>query len=177
MVDADRIGHRLLRRGSPCYSKIVKYFGMGVVARGGEIDREKLGDLVFADVRQRKRLNRIVHPELVRAIKAQIDKLIKVKKSPVVVDAALLADWGLHRLMDRVVVVKAPKDIRLKRLIAKGVAQKKAKGMLASQRPERELERLADLVIDNSGTRRQLRMGASAVWMGLGLKVEKRRRM
>lgn len=174
VVDADRIGHRLLRRSSPCYSKIVKTFGPGILDRRGEVVRSKLGDLVFADARQRRRLNRIVHPELVHKVKSEIDKLKSKWGGPVVVDAALLVDWGLHRRTDKLVVVKAPAGIRLKRLTAKGMDPRKAKGLMAAQMPSGKLTKLADVVIDNSGTRQQLRRRAAAAWAHLGLKVEKR---
>jgi dephospho-CoA kinase len=164
VVEADRLGHRLLRRGSQYYSKIVKAFGPGILGRRGTVDRRRLGDLVFSGSRKRTRLNRIVHPELVRQIRARIAGNKRTGSRPVVVDAALLVDWGLHGEMDHLIVVDAPAGLRLKRLEAKGVSRQKAKGIMAAQMPAGRLKRLADIVIDNSGTKNDLRRKAAAVW-------------
>lgn len=174
VVDADGIGHRLLRRGSLCYAKIVKAFGPGILGRRGTVDRGRLGDLVFSDSRKRRRLNRIVHPELVRQVKTRISRLKRTGDGPVVVDAALLADWGLHRELDRLVVVDAPARVRLERLVSKGVPPKKARGMMSAQLPARRLRRLADVVIDNSGTRAVLERRAAAAWRRMAKKVANR---
>ncbi len=164
VIEADRLGHRLLWRSSPCYKKIVKSFGRGILGRSGAIDRVRLGKLVFADGRSRERLNRIVHPALVREIRTRVSKLRGQGGGPVVVDAALLADWGLHREMDRVVVVDAPARLRLKRLEAKGVPRERARGIMAAQLPSARLKRLADEVIDNSGAIGRLERRTRAAW-------------
>lgn len=164
IIDADRLGHRLLRRTSPCYEKIVKTFGRGILGKNGVVDRRRLGGLVFSDPKKRARLDRIVHPLLVRDIKRRISMLRRRRGGPVVVDAALLADWGLHRRVDRVVVVAAPAGLRLRRLEAKGVPRERAKGIMAAQMPAGKLKRLADVVIDNSGTIGRLERSAGAAW-------------
>lgn len=164
VVDADRLGHRLLRRTSPCYNKIVKNFGRGILGKGGAIDRGRLGELVFSVPGKRRTLNRIVHPALVRTVRQRISKLSKAGAKPIVLDAALLADWGLHREMDRVVMVDAPVRLRLRRLEAKGVPRERAKGIMAAQMPSARLKRLADEVIENSGTVALLEKRAGAAW-------------
>jgi dephospho-CoA kinase len=164
VVDADRLGHRLLRRTSPCYNKIVKNFGRGILGKGGAIDRGRLGELVFSVPGKRRTLNCIVHPALVRTVRQRISKLSKAGAKPIVLDAALLADWGLHREMDRVVMVDAPVRLRLRRLEAKGVPRERAKGIMAAQMPSARLKRLADEVIENSGTVALLEKRAGAAW-------------
>lgn len=174
VVDADRLGHRLLRRGSRCYVKIVKAFGPGILGRRGTIDRRRLGDLVFSGSRKWRRLNRIVHPELVRQVKTRISRLKRSGDGPVVVDAALLADWGLHRGMDWTIVVEAPVGIRLKRLEGKGVSRTKARGIMAAQMTAGRLRRLAGEVIDNAGTRSALKRRAGAAWSRIAKMVAKK---
>lgn len=164
VVDADRIGHHLLRRGSPCYKKIVRKFGNIVINGNGAVDRRRLGELVFSDPRRRRELDSIVRPDLVRRVKQEITRLKRAGGGPIVLDAALLVDWGLHREMDRTIVVEAPAGARLARLARKGVPVERALGMMAAQTPSGLLRRAADEVIDNSGTRAELRRKARAAW-------------
>lgn len=167
VIDADRMGHRLLWRNSPCYKKIVKDFGRGIMGKNDAIDRGRLGEMVFSDPGKRRRLNRIVHPELVSRIRGRISKLSKSGTKPIVIDAALLADWGLHCDMDRVVVVNAPAGLRQRRLEAKGVPRERARGIMSSQMPPARLRGLADELIENSGTVAQLEHKAGAAWSRL----------
>ena len=177
VVDADRLGHRLLRRGSPCHEKIVATFGEGVRSRGGAVDRGKLGALVFGDKRELAKLNSIVHPELLKNIKRQISRFRKTKSGPVVVEAALLVDWGLHREMDRTIVVEAPLRLRLERLAKRGVPLARARAVIASQLPAGRLRRAADEVLDNSGTPAELGRAAARAWSRIEKMVEKRGRL
>ncbi len=173
LVDADRMGHRLLRRGSSCYKKIEKTFGPGILKRTGAVDRGKLGALVFSEPGKMGRLNAIVHPELVRNIRRQISKLKRQGGGPIVLDAALIVDWGLQRELDALVAVEAPAKARLERLARKGVPRERARGIMASQLPSRKLRREADEVIVNTGTIYALRRRAAAAWERIAAKVAK----
>jgi dephospho-CoA kinase len=163
VIDADRIGHGLLKFGSPCHGKIVKAFGPAIVNRGG-INRKHLGKIVFGDKRQLGKLNKIVHPHLVANIN---DQILKIKKSgykgPVIVDAALIVPWGLQKKLDILIVVDSPAKTRLERLTAKGIIPAQARRIMASQLPVSKLKREADITIVNDGSLSSLKKKARMI--------------
>lgn len=163
VVDADRLGHRLLWRRGPAYRKVVKNFGRGILGRQGAINRKKLGRLVFGDPAKMKTLNRIVHPILKKELLARMENLRSSRK-PVVVDAALLVSWGLQGQVDRLVAVTAPDRVRLKRLIAKGLEPQRAADIIRSQGTQEAIIRAADLVVKNHGSLARLRRQAREAW-------------
>jgi dephospho-CoA kinase len=152
VIDADRIGHSLLKRGSPCHDKVLKAFGPSIVTGGG-INRKLLGKIVFGSKRELGRLNKIVQPHLVANIKNQIEKIKRSGyKGIVIVDAALIVPWGLQKQLDRLIVVDATLKNRIGRLKAKGLSLQQARKIMASQLPVSVLKREADLVIGNNGS-------------------------
>jgi len=165
VIDADKIGHRLLDEGAPCFDKILKTFGDGILNGQNAIDRQRLGDMVFSDPAKMSKLNRIVHPVMLREIRKQIG-LCRTDHpgSPVVVDAALIVQWGLERNFDRLIMVDSPKKVRLIRMLDRGVPENKALQIIASQMPISRLKEKADIIIQNNGSIRQLEKRALAVW-------------
>ncbi|MFA6548706.1 MAG: dephospho-CoA kinase, partial [Candidatus Margulisiibacteriota bacterium] len=125
-----------------------------VLNRGGGINRKKLGEIVFADKKKIAELNRIVHP----ALKETIDQRLKTtdQKPLIVINAAVLKEIGLIDLVDEVWVVTASRENRLKRLLKAGLSKKSALQRINSQMPQKEYLALADQVIENNGTIRQL---------------------
>jgi dephospho-CoA kinase len=164
VIDADAIGHELLRQRSPCYPRVVKAFGPSIVKTGGEIDRGAMGGIVFADKRSMRILNGIVHPVLIEHIEA---KIAEHKSGVVVIDAALIAQWGMEKSLDHLIMVDAPVKARLARLAAKGVPAGTARRMMRSQLPVSRLKRAADMLLDNRGDRRCLEQHARLVWQWL----------
>jgi dephospho-CoA kinase len=150
VVDADRIGHELVKPGSACFSKIVKAFGKSIL-KSGRIDRRTLGHIVFNDKKELARLNRIVHPYILRKIKDEILKINNENyRGIVVIDAALLVQWGWHKKVDCVVVVTAPLKQRLQRLTDKGRPLSEARRIIALQLGEEVFKNAADFVIENN---------------------------
>ena len=126
--------------------------------RGGKINRKKLGEIVFADKKKLKQLNEIVHPALKKAVIEEIKLRTPNSQLPtlIVINAAVLKEIGLLPLVDEVWLVTAPKEIRLKRLIGQGLPVKEAKDRINAQSSGREYAKLADVVINNTGTLKQL---------------------
>jgi len=149
IVDADKIAHSCMRKGSPAYRKIVAFFGKGILNRSKEINRAKLGDLVFSKAISLKKLEGIVHPQVISKIRTKIKK---IKKGVVILDAPLLLEAGLRSVVDKIIVVKLKRKMQIKRLSKKGnYSQAKIKRIIESQIPLREKMRVADFIIDNNG--------------------------
>jgi dephospho-CoA kinase len=155
VIDADTIGHGLLKKGTRVYTRIVRRFGSGVLAADKTIDRRALSAVVFASRTRLRQLNRIIHPEIIRIIKKEISK---VRKGVVVLDAPLLIETGFHRQVDKLVVVTSSQGRQICRLQARAPLSKAAiVRRIRSQIPLQDKIRVADFVIDNNGTRKDLR--------------------
>jgi len=155
LIDADRISHQVLRFGTPAYSKIVKQFGRGILKRNGDIDRRKLGRLVFGDPVQRKKLNAIVHPEFRKVMRIK-EKEIRQRRGDskiVVYDVPLLIETGLHLRMNRVVLVRLSKKKQVERLsLRNGLAKSESLKRIAAQLPERHKTKFAHYFIKGDET-------------------------
>jgi dephospho-CoA kinase len=166
VIDADHIARQVVMPGTPAWCKIREHFGPGVLHPDGQIDRQALADIVFADKSKLALLNEITHP----AIFARIaDRLEEHHDQDVVVvlDAALLIEAGLAEGVDVVLVVHSPQEIQLERLAAKGMGERAASDRIAAQlAPEKRLAR-ADIVIDNSGSLEKLGRRVDEVWQEL----------
>lgn len=152
VIDADRIGHGLLEKGSPCHAKIIKAFGPSIVT-GDRINRKALGKIVFGNKMELGKLNRMIHPHILREIKNKISKIKNGGfKGLVIVDAALIVPWGLQKKLDILIVVDSPVKTRLERLTAKGISPAQARRIMASQLPVIKLKREADIIVTNDGS-------------------------
>ncbi len=142
-INVDKVGHKLLNR-KDIKKKILDEFGN--VLTKGKVDRRKLKDIVFYDHKKLVRLNKIIHPYLIKEVKSQI----KASKKAVV-DAALLIELGLHRYVDDVIVVKISKANAVKRVLNKGkYTKQEVENILRSQMPQAKKIVHADFVIDNN---------------------------
>ncbi|MEK7773786.1 MAG: dephospho-CoA kinase, partial [Deltaproteobacteria bacterium] len=154
IVDADVISREITAKGSPVYDEIVRGFGRGVVRPDGSIDRKALGAIVFSDREKLLKLNAVTHPAI---IKTASEKIERIKKSHpgavIVVDAPLLIETGMHRAMDRVVVVYADEEKLIERMKKRdGLDEREAKERLSHQMPIKEKIKYADYLIENNGT-------------------------
>ncbi len=167
VIDADKLGHELLDKKSPCFAKVVKTFGLEVVVNG-KIDRKILGQMVFSDKRKLAELNKITHPYILKQIK---EKIVIIKKSGyygmVVIDAALIIQWGWKKRLDCIIMVNAPVRIRLERLRAKGISPDRAKRIMAHQLSPRNMRQEADRVIENRGSLSGLQEKVLEVWQSI----------
>lgn len=166
VVDADVLAREVVAVGTDGLAEVVEAFGGGVLAGDGSLDRPRLGQLVFGDDGARRRLEGIVHPR-VRARRAEIVAAVPAD-AVVVEDVPLLVEGGLHRDYDLVVVVDAPDDVRLDRLVRlRGMTEDDAKARIAAQASREERLAVADVVVDNRGALADLDPQVDALWARL----------
>lgn len=152
VIDADLAAHELYKKNYRLWQALVKKFGSGILKQGGEIDRRELGEIVFSDPQKLKLLNRIVHPYLKAAIVKEVNcKLEAGSWQLVVINAAVLKEIGLIPLVDEVWVVTAKREVRLNRLMKKGLTRSAAAKRLDAQMPQSGYLKIADKTIKNDG--------------------------
>ena len=166
IVDADQIAREVVRKGKRAYDEIVASFGTRILLPDGEIDRERLGDIIFNVPEEKERLDAIVHP---RVFERSTELIVAIgEQSPdavVVLDIPLLLEAGMERDFAEVIVVYVPEALQLERLMKRdGIEQKAAMARIRSQMPIEEKRRRATLVIDNSGSLAACRDQALAVY-------------
>jgi dephospho-CoA kinase len=165
IIDADAITHSLQQPGQPVFDEIVARFGPGILAADGTLDRAALGAIVFADEAARKDLEHIVHPavgaEMLKRMQAEADTdHVVVYDVPLLVEAA-------RRAMSfaGVIVVDIDADIAVRRVVEqRGMEESDVRARVANQASRDERLAVADKVIDNSGTRDDLRRQVDEVW-------------
>ena len=168
VVDADQLAREAVRPSSPALAAILERWGGGVLLPDGSLDRAALRRVVFADPAQLAALNALVHPEVRRLRDRQVAAARARGDAVVVADIPLLFEVGLEKEMDRIVLVDAPEDIRLKRLTTRtGIAEDEARRMMAAQMPVSEKRWRAHFVIDNGGSLEELQRNTLAVWKRL----------
>jgi len=164
VIDADALVHQLQRRGTPVWASIVGEFSEGILCADGEIDRAKLGALVFSDSEALRRLESIVHP----AVGAEIERQLANLEPPgqvVVIEAIKLIEAGLHKRCDTLWVVTSRPEVQLKRLMrTRGLSEVDAQVRIAAQPPQSEKAALADVVIENDTTVSDLRAQVERQW-------------
>jgi dephospho-CoA kinase len=162
VLDADAIARDEQSRGTTGYSAILQQFGTEVLGEDKEIDRRKLGDIVFADPRRLEQLERILHPRVIARI-LQARKMLPAEQT-LVVEAIKLLETSLRSVCDRIWVVLAPRDQLLPRLAQRGMSDAGVTARLAVQASEDEFRRAADVLIENDGDRDALRVAVAAAW-------------
>jgi dephospho-CoA kinase len=155
LIDADQIVHCLMEQDQQAWQEVVEHFGQGILLSNKEIDRRKLGEIVFNDEEQRAWLNKCLHPKVFEAFLASVRNMKNRPPGTVIVlDAALLIETGYDKKMDRTVVVYAEPEQQLERLMRRNsFTQEQAIARIRSQMPLGEKRRHADYVIDNTGSR------------------------
>jgi dephospho-CoA kinase len=169
VIDADQVAHRVMRHGTPTWQAVAEAFGPEVLAPDGQIDRGRLGEIVFADPEALRRLEAIVHPAVGRAV----DRIIARATEPViVVEAIKLIEAGMHRGYQALWVTACPAEMRIARLVAqRGLSETEAKRRVLAQPPQAEKVALADTVIDTGGTLEETRRQVLAAWETIPNKV------
>src|SRR3989339_1074781 len=150
IINVDKLAHQLYRPRTALWRKLVLTFGQAIIGEGDKINRQKLGQIVFADKRKLKLLNKLVHPQLKAAVSERIKRASH--KRVVVVNAAILNELGLVKKVDMVWVVLAPQRHRLRRLRKKGLTLLQANNVINSQVRQSQFSRQADIIIRNSGS-------------------------
>ncbi len=161
VIDADELARRVVEPGSPGFAEVIQRFGREVVGPDGALDRKKLGAIVFADPEARRDLNAITHPRIAAASQSEMVKLAAAGATIVIYEAALLVENKIHLGLQGLIVVAAPPEVQLARLIARDrLSEAEAAARIASQLPLADKLAVADWVVDNGGdvddTRRQV---------------------
>jgi len=156
VVDADLLAREVVAPGTPGLAAVVAEFGDGVLGADGSLDRPALGAVVFADEAARRRLEAIVHP-LVRARGRELEEAAP-PGAVVVHDIPLLAETGQAAGFDAVVVVDVPVETQVERMVSqRGMSREDAEARIAAQATREQRLAVATYVVDNTGTREDLR--------------------
>ncbi len=154
VVDADVISRACVEPGSRVLEDIVRRFGEHVLLPSGALDRAALAAVVFNDVRARRELEGLTHPCIRAGIETELQSLREASQPPplAVVEHPLLVETGAHERVDVVVVVEAPLEVRVARLMsARGMSRDDVLARVASQVDDAERRSVADHILDNSG--------------------------
>jgi len=158
IISADDVGKRVVNENPAVFRKLVQEFGKSIVRDDGALDRRKLGNIVFPDPKSLRKLSQIVHPPLLRILKSELKRLKNSHRHKlIVIDAALIFEWGIANWCDYIVTVTARRYIRLKRLRRQGLTHRQAENRISAQIPDRDKVKLADYIIQNNGARAALR--------------------
>ncbi len=153
VFQADQAGHQVMEPGTKAYGKIVEYFGKGILAEDGAIDRHVLGTFVFSDEKKRKYLNGMIHPAVKDLARREIAKARRAKEcSLFIIEAALLIEDHYEEICDELWYVYADEEVRRERLrISRGYSDEKIAAVFESQLADKEFRKYCQAVIDNSG--------------------------
>jgi dephospho-CoA kinase len=153
---ADDLAHGVTAAGTEATATIATRFGAEVIAADGSVNRETLGAIVFADESARRDLEAIVHPAVYRAIEVGMRAFAKLGDTTLAVaEIPLVYETGHASDFDRVIVTTCGADLQLKRLVARGLSETRARQIVAAQKPSAEKAALADFVIRTDGEKSQ----------------------
>ena len=175
LVQADRIAHDLMLPGQPVYNEVVRHFGGAILNPDLSVNRTKLADAAFGSALSRspsrvEELNRIVHPAVIRSQEGWMEEVGRQDPRAIaVVEAALILEAGAAKRFDRLIVVTCGEEQRVARFAARhklplDAARKEVERRMSAQLPEAEKIKIADYVIDNSGSLDQTREQVRLVW-------------
>jgi dephospho-CoA kinase len=175
ILDADEVVRELQRPGTWVYQAILQAFGPSIVQRDGTIDRKRLGEMVFQDEGARRQLEATVHPALVAAIEQRLRAFEAQGVKLCVVELPLLIEAGAQERFDWVVVVTAPEEVQVSRLMAdRGLSREEALARMRSQMPLHEKVRVADFVIENAGDLQEVERRVQELYQALLQKGSKK---
>ena len=165
VIDADLLARDVVRKGEIAYNKIVQCFGEDILLPGGDIDRKKLGNIVFSDKEKLALLNSITHPEIINRMKERIQELKAERAKVIVVNAAILIEMGLHKYVDSVWVLSVDRETQLKRLVERDKFNyREAENRINSQFTNEVRKKYADVVIDNSKPIEEVEKRLEELW-------------
>lgn len=163
VIDADRLAREVVEPGTEALAAIAARWPQ--VVREGRLDRKALGAIVFADPGERRALEAIVHPAIRRESERRMAALEAEGVPLAVYEAALLIENGLDRVLDATVLVAAPEEVQVERLVARdGLDPEAARARIAAQLPLAEKRKRATFVIENDGDLATLRERVDRVW-------------
>ena len=165
VIDADEVGHEAYTPNTEAWRQVVAVFGDEILGEGGEIDRRKLGAIVFSDAAQLAKLNQIMHPRMARMVADKIEVLRSQGVGVAVVGAALLFEAGWDSLVEEVWVTDSPDQTVIERLKKRnGLTEEEARKRISSQMGRAERLEKSDIIIDNSGDMARLETVIKELW-------------
>ena len=164
-IDADDVARQVVAPGTSGLAEVVDAFGDEVILATGELDRQKLGDIVFSNPERRLQLESILHP----LIKIRTTELINSQTSAIVVySVPLLVEANVDYPFDTVITVEAGADNQVERLVrSRSLSEEEARKRVSAQTTASNREARADYVIDSSGTKEQTKQQVDVVWQQL----------
>ena len=168
VIDADKVGHDTFKRGTDAWQEVVAAFGQQILSSKNEVDRKKLGEIVFENYDALSHLNKIMHPKMFKRVKARINYYRERGTDVVVLEATLLVEAGWTPLVDEIWLTIASEVTVLKRLMERsGLFEEEALARIRSQLlPEERIEH-ADVVIDTDCTLEELKARVKRLWRRL----------
>lgn len=174
VLDGDKAARAIVEPGTPGLTRIAETFGPGVLRADGSLDRAKLAGIVFSDAVALEKLNAITHPLIHDQLQAAEDAAVKAAGPDTIVvqDIPLLAEGQRSAEFELVIVVDVPPEVQVSRLAGRGLSEDQAHARIAAQATREQRLAIADIVIDNSGTREDLDRRVAEVWAGLVSRVK-----
>ena len=171
VFDADLLAREAVEPGTPGHTAVIERFGADVLAPGGELDREALASIVFADPSARRDLEQIVHPE-VRRLFAEGSEAYHDTDRIVVFSAPLLVESGMHTAFEILVVVSATVATQIERLMRqRGMSEAAIRARIDAQAPLEDKAAVADFLVDNEGTLAELQSQVERLWHDLSARA------
>ena len=164
VFDADVLARDAVAPGTEGHRAVVERFGADVLAPGGELDREALAAVVFADPAARRDLEAIVHPE-VRRLFAEGSEAYRDSDRVVVLSAPLLVETGMHSAFEVLVVMAVPEPVQVERLMRdRGMSEEEIRARMEAQAPLEDKAAVADILLDNEGSPEDLERQVDRIW-------------
>lgn len=158
VIDADLLAREIVKKGQECLNDLKNVFGNQVLTSDGELDRKKLGQIVFSDDSKLELLNSVTHPHIRRRMKAQMNELESKNNKVLVLDIPLLFEAKMEDLVDIILVVFAKEEIQIKRIMERdNCTQEEAMRIIKTQISQQDKISKSDYTIDNSGTIEELK--------------------
>ncbi len=178
VLDADAAGKQVVDECPDIQERIIALFGKSALDQNGVLDRKALGRQIFSRPESVQKMNRLVHPAMIRMLQKNISEY---KKNPtgslLVLDMALLFELGMENLCDYVVMVKAPRESRIRWLQkSRGWSRKETLGRMRNQSSDREKEKRADLVVKNTGSLEELKLRSNEIYRECIMRMGRDRR-
>jgi dephospho-CoA kinase len=166
IVDADRVAREVVLPGEPALQAIVEKFGQAVLNEDGTLNRPALGGIVFGQAERLRELEAITHPAIRRRMREQMEQAERLEADPIVVaDIPLLYETEQQSSYEGVIVVYVPHEVQRERLMNRnGLSAEEAERRIGLQMDIEQKRRLADWVIDNSGTLEETRKQVQQLW-------------
>jgi dephospho-CoA kinase len=169
LLKADELGHKLLEKEGPCYEPVVSAFGRAILDHNGNIERRRLGMVVFSESGALDKLNAIVHPAVFAFEERWLaDVNASDKEAIAIVEAAILIETGNYKNFDKLIVTWCPVDLMVERAVERsGWTPEEARRRIAKQMPIEAKKQFADYLIDTSGTMESTLEQTRAVYAAL----------